>query len=263
MLGVMAECDASAHEDGDANDASARQDEVAPRASACQDEVVRRVATRGDDTNARPACDDERAGSCDDAHRDEVTALTRARQDWRASARLIEVAACASTHQDEVMRAARNMRPRGYNLEGEHCDASTGEEHNDYCQDGARSSAGCQDNYLQQQDLSFEEPSRQNNQPKTLVSPSSLAASLSMLPTPERESYFTMLLSHDKCAQSITKVVKPRQRRISFVTPGFSPSTRPDTPIAAVNPFHFHSQTGAMAMAADIGQLVKICPNST
>ena len=63
----------------------------------------------------------------------------------------------------------------------------------------------------------------QNNQPKTLASPSSLAASLSMLPTPKRESYFSILLSHDKCAQSIMKVVKPTQRHIS-----------------AVNPFHFH-----------------------
>jgi hypothetical protein len=36
------------------------------------------------------------------------------------------------------------------------------------------------------------------------------------------------------------KVVKPTQRHISFATPASSSSTRPDTHISAVNPFHFH-----------------------
>ncbi len=76
--------------------------------------------------------------------------------------------------------------------------------------------------------------------PNSLLSPCSLATSLAQLATPVRESYFSMFMAHDKCAQTIKKVVDPPCfRTLTFVTPRRN-STVAVTPTTVGHPFHFH-----------------------
>jgi hypothetical protein len=70
--------------------------------------------------------------------------------------------------------------------------------------------------------------------PKTLPSLNTFVASLSMLPTPKRDSNSSMLLSHDECASTLKVLVEPTQRQLSFVTP----DTFHTTPQTTINPLH-------------------------
>jgi hypothetical protein len=95
----------------------------------------------------------------------------------------------------------------------------------------------------------------QQSLPNMLASPNTLATSLSNLPTPERDSYLSILLAHDKCATRIKKfIVPPSQRQLSSVTPRTNDdSPQPQTPTSLMNPFHFHkpSQFGGRHRAID------------
>ena len=101
------------------------------------------------------------------------------------------------------------------------------------------------------QDSLFQEPLGPSQLPKTLLpSPNTFATSLSMLATPERESYLSMLLSNYKCASSIKKLAEPTRRQLSFGTISLTLQT-------AINPFHYHhpdSRNGHGGRHRSIGQ---------
>ena len=189
-------------------------------ASTRQDQFVLRVADpmracRGDDTSV---LEDEVA--------QKVAARASARQDSMLEDEVAQgvvaardsdndnndVSACPvspSRYQDGTdADTARLRRNDHYAGETSHDGAlvSGREEHHDNSgetsDNGAESSAGCQDFCHRPLDLSFEKPSRQNNQPKTLESPSSLAASLSMLPTPFHTfQYYSPMINVPKVLQ--------------------------------------------------------------
>ena len=148
-------------------DASALEDEVAQKVwsaqcgdtsavSACHDEVVKRVAARGSTPQ-------------DSALEDEVA--------WRI------IAARDSNNTDEASAQREEHHDNTGKTSHDGALVSACEDFHDIS--GQTGHDGALVSVHEQHDHSSE---TQNNQPKTLASPSSLAAFLSMLPTPKRES---------------------------------------------------------------------------
>ena len=76
---------------------------------------------------------------------------------------------------------------------------------------------------------------RDNSSLTDLCSPSSLAARLGLIATPQREAYISSLLSNETCSLTFDKVIEPACCSLNFVV---TPSMLPQTPTH--HPFHHH-----------------------
>jgi hypothetical protein len=68
---------------------------------------------------------------------------------------------------------------------------------------------------------------RNNSSLTDLCSPSSLAARLGLIATPQREAYISSLLSNEKCSLTFNKVIEPAYCSLNFVV---TPSMLSQTP---------------------------------